>query len=143
MKKSKVVSAMLHIIHEKALEYDLEIVDNGYGHAFDHSFWNFKDDSKIPSVIAHTKDYSFEDKKGYSIELRSFWGSPELDIRRYEDGKSDLLVLNYSDIEYDENGKFYHSEDFYVNEVRCDSHNRYKECIADIYELIEEIEEYE
>lgn len=96
MKKEHIVRAMTEIIHEQAERYGLTVTDRGTGHAYDNSFWKdiLRDVSGIPEINAECN--------GYSIGLRSFWGSPELCVRReFTDGRrSDLLVLTYSDSAY-------------------------------------------
>ena len=95
MTKEKIINAILAFINEKAKELDLTVVDEGTGHAFDNSFWKgiAVDDSNIPSVTASNDSYS--------IKLRSFWGSPELDIRKTiekeEEVKHELYVITFSD----------------------------------------------
>ena len=95
MRKSKIINGIIEIIKEKSEELGLTVEDLGTGHAFDKTFWKgiAKDNSNIPNVIAS--------KDGYKIELRSFWGCPELSIRRNinKKGRSDqeLLILQYSD----------------------------------------------
>lgn len=95
MRKQDICRAMATIIKEKAEELGLVVLYNGTDHAFDNSFWEniLTDDSDIPEIIASNNSYK--------IEMRSFWSSPELDIRKsYEGGREDLLVLTYSDSDY-------------------------------------------
>lgn len=129
MRKEFIVKAMIEIIEEVTKEKNLKIKDKGPGHAFDNTFWKdfVKDTSNIPNIIATNDDFK--------IEIRSFWGCPELSVRRDRTKNEELLVLAYSD--YDK-GK--HTGDFQVNEIRCYSRNNYKECMKTIYEWIEKIE---
>ena len=89
MNKSQIVNKMISVIEDYAEKYKLEVSDPVYGEAFKNSIWEglIKDDSDIPHIIASNEDMS--------IELRSFWGSPELDIRVDNNYESRLMCVNY------------------------------------------------
>lgn len=135
MTKEQVIKGAIALIERIAKEKGIEVVDSGTGHGFDGSFWNFTDNSNIPSVKAKNEEYS--------IELRPFWSSPEIDVRREKADGEELLVLNYSDCvkNSDPDGGYKHTGDFRVHEVRVDARWDYKGCIEDIYRMIEEIEQ--
>lgn len=137
MKKETIIKAMIEIIVDATKWHNLEFNYKGCGHAYDNTLWKdlLKDDSDIPNVVASSDTYK--------IELRSFWGSPELSIYRKVNKNHELLVLNYDDYDYDDNGELINTRDFRVNEVRCDSHGNYKKCIDEIYSYIKRIENYE
>lgn len=130
MKKILLVKTMILVVKEVAKEYGFEFKSEEYGKAFKDTFWKdiLKDVSNIPNLI-------FKDKNGndYYIELRSFWGIPEIDIRI----KNALLVLNYSDYDW-ELGK-HTGKNFKVNQIRVEGYN-YNENLKTIYNLIEKIE---
>ena len=133
MKKKDVINAMIKVIEEISNEKNIQIINKGYGHAFDGSFWEdiFEDDSEIPEVVAGDK--------AFSISLRSLWGSPELCIRRLVEKGEELLVIRYSDSEK-VNDEYINSGNFKVREVRVDCYNNYKSCIDEAYKIIEKIE---
>jgi len=132
MKKKDIVSRAIGFIRKTADKKKLTIVNNGTGHAFDNTVWNglLKDESEIPNIIAK--------KDGYSIELRSFWGSPEIDIRRRRPHGEELLVLNFSD-SIKEGDEYVHTGEYRVSEVRVDGAYNYKRAINDVYKMIDEI----
>ena len=132
MKKKDIIARSIELIKKIADKKRLTIKNNGTGHAFDNSFWKdmFVDDSNIPNIIA--------EKDGYSIELRSYWGNPEIDVRRHRPYGEELLVLNFSDSVEKEN-KYIHTGEFRVNEVRVDGTHNYKRAINDVYKMIDEI----
>lgn len=138
MKKEHIVKAMIEIIKNKTESLNLNVEDKGTGHAFENTFWDglIEDKSDIPEIKAYNDNYS--------IGLRSFWGSPELCIRRHSEannGKEEMLILCYSDFEYDdiEHTSYTHTDNFYVDEIRCNTHGNYKACIDEIYDIIEQI----
>lgn len=136
MKFENVIAGCIALVQREALKRGIEVEDLGTGHQFDNSFWKgLKDDSGIPTVKAKTD--------GYSIELRPFWSSPEIDIRRVVDGQEELLIFNFSD--YEKQGEEYvHTKEFGVYEIRTDCHsNRYKKNINEIYKMIEFVESYQ
>lgn len=95
MKKEHIVQALAEYIEDMSSIHNLAVTNRGTGTAFDYSFWKglLKDNSGIPDIIAKNDDMF--------IELRSFWDSPELDIRkRTERGMQTLQVLNFSDGAY-------------------------------------------
>lgn len=132
MKKNDVIAGSIRLIKRVADKKKLTITNRGTGHAFDGSAWEnlIADTSNIPNIIAK--------KDGYSIELRSFWGNPEIDIRRRRPYGEELLVLNFSDSVIDGN-KIIHTGEFRVNEVRVDGTHNYKRAINDVYKIIDEI----
>lgn len=110
MKKEHIVKALAEYIKSRSEQESLAVTDNGTGKAFDGSFWEgvFKDDSNIPNIIAKNDTEK--------IELRSFWGSPELDIStKLPDGRSVLQVLNFSDGAYRPKEM---SDSFSVDDIR-------------------------
>lgn len=135
MKKEQVIKRMAKLIEEKAEQLGLTVTNNGTGHAFDHSFWNglIEDDSNIPNIVAK--------KEGYSIKMRSFWGDPELDLRRETADGEELLIFRYSDsVKNADTGHYDHTGDFRVHEVRVDARWGYVDCITEVYKMIETIE---
>lgn len=136
MNKKEVIGGALKLIEKIAEEKGLEILDIGTGHAFDGSFWAgvLEDDSGIPEVKAKGD--------GYSIGLRSFWGTPEVDVRRTVDDGEELLVLRFADGVKNANGHYEHTGNFRPYEVRVDAMWDYKKCVEDVYEMIEFIEKY-
>lgn len=95
MKKEHIIRAALELIREQAETLGLQVEDKGEGHAFDGGFWEgiLQDTSHIPNVIARSED------GGYRIELRSFWGNPEIDIHRRVGLEQEYLCMNWSDSE--------------------------------------------
>ena len=137
MEKQQVIKGAILLIKRIAEEKGLEVEDSGTGHGFEGSFWEgiLKDESGIPSVNAANDSYS--------IGLRSFWGSPEIDIHRVTEEGEELLVLNYSDmVKKKGTNDFTHTGDFRVREVRVEAFWDYKKCINEVYDMIEEIEMY-
>lgn len=134
MKKEEVVRGAVKLIEKFANDLGLEVEDKGEGHAFDGSFWDgiLTDDSRIPNVRAS--------KDGFSIELRSFWGNPEVDVRRAVVGGDELLVLNFSDSFKNANGEYVHTGEFFPHEVRVDAMWDYKACVKEVYDMIAFIE---
>ena len=130
MTKQKVIFGALKLIEKLADEHGLEVTDHGTGHAFERTFWNgvLKDDSGIPNVVA-TNDK-------FSIELRSFWGAPEVDVRRNVEGGEELLIFNFNDsMKIDD--KYEHTGDFEVQQVRVEARHDYKACIEEVYRMID------
>jgi len=135
MRKEHIVSAVLQIINEEAQKRNLTIEDKGTGHAFDGTVWDYlKDDSNIPEVQAVDEDYILGKAKGYLIKLRSFWGSPEVDIR----DNGDLLVLTFSDTMYID-GEYVHTGTFNVHQVRVESYD-YAGRMLEMHSLITRIQ---
>lgn len=140
MTKEQVIKGAYALIKREADKRNLEIMDRGTGHGFEDTFWEDKihDNSEIPNIIAGQKE------DGYSIELRSFWGSPEIDIRiDYPNGQQ-LLIFNFSDsIKRGEHYK--DTGDFQICQIRVDGCNNvpctYKSAIEEVYEMIAYIEE--
>ena len=124
MNKSQIVNKMISVIEDYAEKYNLEISDPVYGEAFKNSIWEglIKDDSDIHHIIASNEDMS--------IELRSFWGSPELSVR----SDSGLLVLLYR-----ENSQ---TNQYEVSEFRVDGFN-YLSRIEELGSIIKFIESEE
>lgn len=138
MKKEQIIQGMAKLIEEKTKELELTVTNNGTGHAFDNFFWQgiLNDDSNIPNIIAK--------KEGFRIELRSFWGDPELDLHRLYDHGEELLVLRYSDsVRNAKTGHYEHTGNFKVHEVRVDARWDYASCIGEVYEMIKAIENTE
>jgi hypothetical protein len=135
MTKEQVIRGAITLIERIAKEKGLEVVNSGTGHGFDGSFWVFTDNSNIPSVKAKSEDFS--------IELRPFWSSPEIDVIRKKSDGEELLVLNYSDSvkNSDPDGRYEHTGDYRVHEVRVDARWDYKGCIEEVFKMIEEIEQ--
>lgn len=133
MTKQKIINAAISLIRMEAVKRKLEVIDRGTGHAFENTIWNFKDDSGIPNVIGKGE--------GYSIELRSFWGSPEIDIRRETQEGEELLIFNFSD-SVKKDGSYIHTGDFKPHEIRVDARWDYKQCISEVYAMIDYIKGY-
>ena len=132
MTKEAVIKGMVKVLMEYAEKYNLEVSGPVYGHAFDNTIWNFTDDSEIPNIHARGENVH--------VEIRSFWGSPEIDVRMDEKtNNSRLLVLNYSDGLWND-GEWEHNGNFTVMEVRADG-RAYKKNMAEIYHMIEAIEQ--
>lgn len=128
MTKEQIIKGAIALINHIAEERGLIVEDRGTGHAFDNSFWNFTDNSQIPTIVAGDN--------AFSIELRPFWSSPEIDVRRNADDGEELLIFNFSDsVKID--GKYQHTEDWHVHEVRVDARWDYKACIEEVYEMID------
>ena len=137
MKKDQVIKGAIKLIEQIADEKGVEVINSGTGHGFYNSFWKdwLKDDIGIPAVRAKCD--------GFCIELRPFWDAPEIDVRIYGEKGEDLLVLNYWDgVQNEETGKIEHTGDFYVYEIRVDTHGDYMKCIQYIYWMILEIERF-
>lgn len=134
MKKEEVIRGAVKLIEKVAGEKGLEVVDFGTGHAFDGSFWKgvLDDDSGIPEVKAVGM--------GFLIKLRSFWGRPEVDVRRTAEDGEELLVLIYSDSVKNAEGKYEHTGNFRPHEVRVDARWDYEKCVEDVYGMIAFIE---
>ena len=132
MTKNEVINGSIALIQRIAAEKGIEVIDSGTGHGFENSFWNFTDNSGIPSVKAETE--------GFSIELRPFWTSPEIDIRRDSPYGEELLIFNFSDtMRINGKGKYEHTGNYMVREVRVDCYNNYRELIQEVYAMIDEI----
>ena len=137
MTKEVIVDNMFQYIRLVAEYYgDMEIVNKGTGNAFEHTFWKdiLTDDSNIPNVVAEREDYS--------IELRSFWGMPELDIRQKTDKGEVLICITYSD-SVKEDGEYVHTNVFNLNQVRIDGlrgndYNTWSEYVKGIVDFINE-----
>lgn len=132
MTKQQVIHGAISLIRKIALERGLEVVNKGEGHAFDGGFWDgvLKDESNIPTVVAETE--------GYCIELRPFWTSPEIDVRRQTAKGEELLIFNFSDmIKNQKNGEYEHTCNFHVCEVRVDAKCNYRKCIREVYKMID------
>ena len=137
MKKEQVIKGAVKLIEEIAKKKGLTVVDKGTGHAFDGGLWEglLTDDSNIPNVKAKNGEYS--------IELRSFWGDPEIDIHRASPYGEELLVLTYSDsVKTEADEKYRHTGDYMVRQVRVESRSDYKKCVQEVYDMIEKVEEY-
>lgn len=129
MAKETVIKGCLSVIKRISEEKELQVTDNGTGHAFDGSFWGglLTDNSNIHNVVA--------EGEGYCIELRSFWGNPELDIRRAVRDGEELIVITFSDFA---NGK--RTGDYTVHQIRIDGvHDDYKKALQEAVALVEEI----
>lgn len=124
MNKSQIINKMISVIKDYAEKYNLEISDPVYGEAFKNSVWEglLKDDSDIPTIVASNEDMV--------VELRSFWGSPELSVRP----DSGLLVLLYR-----ENSQ---TNQYEVSEFRVDGFN-YLSRIEELGSIIKFIESEE
>ena len=132
MTKEQVIRGCVALIRKVAEERGLEVKDLGEGHGFDGGFWQgiLKDESHIPNVIAKGE--------GYSIELRSFWGSPEIDVRRMTKRGEELLIFNFSDsVKNFGTGQYDHTEEWHVHEVRVDAIWDYRKCIREVYRMID------
>lgn len=135
MEKQKIINAAIQLIHNIAKEKNLEITDLGLGHGNDGTFWEkLPDKSGIPTVTAKGI--------GYSIKLRPFWDSPEIDIRRGTDNGEELLVITYSDkVKNNETGEYESTGNFKLDQIRVDgTHGNYRECITDVYWVAYELE---
>ena len=130
MTKEQIIKGAIALIKRVAEEKGLSVEDKGTGHAFEGGFWEkiFRDKSQIPTIVAGDN--------AFSIELRPFWSSPEIDVRRNADDGEELLIFNFSDsVKIDE--KYQHTEDWHVHEVRVDARWDYKACIEEVYEMID------
>ena len=130
MTKEQIIKGAIALIKRIAEEKGLSVEDKGTGHAFEGGFWEkrFRDESQIPTIVASDN--------AFSIELRPFWSSPEIDVRRNADDGEELLIFNFSDsVKID--GKYQHTEDWHVHEVRVDARWDYKACIEEVYEMID------
>lgn len=136
MTKEQVIRGAIKLIEKKCNEYGMEAENRGTGKAFEGGFWEhiLTDDSNIPNVVAKGK---YDEDMKYEIELRSFWGSPEVDVRRETDRGEELLIFNFSDSVKDANGNYIHTGDFRVLEVRVDARKNYRDCIEEVYEMID------
>lgn len=138
MTKEQVIKGAYALIKREADKRNLEIINRGTGHGFEDTIWEDKisDESKIPNIVGI--------KEGYKIELRSFWESPEIDVRiDYPEGQL-LLILNFSDTIKD--GRHYKDTgDFQICQIRVDGCNHvpcsYKDAIEEVYEMIDYIKE--
>ena len=140
MTKKQVINGAIKLIEKKCNEYGMEAENRGTGKAFEGGFWEhiLTDDSNIPNVVAKGK---YEEDMKYEIELRSFWGSPEVDVRRETDRGEELLIFNFSDSVKDANGNYIHTGEFLPCEVRVDARgNYYRACIEEVYEMIDFVE---
>lgn len=139
MKKELIIFGIIKLIERVAKENNLEVNNKGIGHGFDNTLWKgiAKDDSNIPEIIAS--------KEGYSIGLRSFWGSPEVCIRRTNQNGEDLLIFRYTDNKKTKNGNYKHTGYYHIGEVRVDCSYRsdYKNLINEVYDMIGEVESYQ
>lgn len=129
MTKETIIEGCLSVIKRISEEKELQVTDNGTGHAFDGSFWEglITDNSNIHNVVA--------EGEGYCIELRSFWGNPELDIRRAVRDGDELIVITFSDFA---NGK--QTGDYTVHQIRIDGvHDDYKKALQEAVALVDEI----
>ena len=137
MKKEQVIKGAVKLIEQIANDKGLTVVNKGTGHAFDGGVWEglLKDDSNIPNVIAKGE--------GYSIELRSFWGNPEIDVHRAGDYGEELLIFNYSDSEkLKSDTEYRHTGNLMVQQVRVEAKCDYRSCVNEVYAMIERLEVY-
>ena len=135
MTKEQTIKACYALIEREAKEKGLEIIDKGTGHGFDNTFWNIKDTSEIPTVVASSEDYF--------IEMRSFWGAVEIDVRKKLVIGEELLIFNYDDSVKQKNNKYVRTGDFRVCEVRVDGVRRnYMDAIRDVTEMIDFVESH-
>lgn len=128
MTKEQIIRGATALIRKIAKEKNLSVENKGTGHGFDDSFWNFPDTSEIPTIIAWNDVYK--------IELRPFWSSPEIDVWRQAPSGEELLIFNFSDFKKI-NGKYQHTGNWRVHEVRVDARWDYKACINEVYEMID------
>ena len=130
MTKGQIIKGAIALIKRIAEEKGLSVENKGTGHAFEGGFWGkiFTDESQIPTVVAGDN--------AFSIEVRPFWSSPEIDVRRNAEDGEELLIFNFSDsVKID--GEYRHTEDWHVHEVRVDARWDYKACIEEVYEMID------
>lgn len=118
MNKSQIVNKMIAVIKDYAEKYNLEISDKG-----------FEDSHCIPNIIAERNTMSEEEN--IYIELRSFWGNPELDIRVDNNYEARLMCVNYH-----ENEK---THEYEVNLFRVNGDD-YKRNIDELESIIKFIE---
>ena len=125
MTKKHIIKNSIKLIEMFAKELNLNISNKGDGHAFENTFWNglFIDDSQIPEIKA------YDDKETFLIELRSFWGNPEISIRNKIGYEEDLYVIHYSNGSHNENGDYIRTDDFKLYEIRIDTRENHKEKI--------------
>lgn len=129
MTKETIIKGCLSVIKRISEEKGLQVTDNGTGHAFDGSFWGglITDNSNIHNVVA--------EGEGYCIELRSFWGNPELDISRAVRDGEEMIIITFGD---SANGK--HTGDYTLHQIRIDGvHDDYKKALQEAVALVEEI----
>ena len=138
MTKEQVIKGAVKLIEQEAHKYDLEVSNLGVGHGFGNSFWEnvLSDTSEIPTITAY--------REGYSIKIRPFWSSPEIDIRRQTPVGEELLIFNYSDMVKGPDDKEYvHTGDYVVHEVRVDgARGNYMSLINEVYEYIHRLEKF-
>ena len=137
MTKEQVIKGAIKLIEKKCNEYGMQAENRGTGKAFEGGFWEhiLTDDSNIPNVVAKGK---YDEDMEYEIELRSFWGGPEVDVRRETADGEELLIFNFSDTVIDEyRWNYIHTGEFLPCEVRVDARGNYKNCIEEVYEMID------
>ena len=129
MTKKQVIKGCYALISREAEARKLTIKDNGTGHGFDNTVWPFLDLSNIPNVVAENDDYK--------IELRSFWGDPEIDISIKTPIGQELLIFNFSD-SVKKGDKYEETGDFHVHQLRVDGlRGNYKKAVEQVYEMID------
>lgn len=140
MTKEQVIKGAIKLIEKKCNEYGMKAENRGTGKAFEGGFWEhiLTDDSNIPNVVAKGKN---DKGMAYGIELRSFWGRPEVDISRETADGEEMLIFNFSDSVKDaETGEYVWTGEFRVHEVSADARWDYKACIEEVYEMIDFVE---
>ena len=130
MTKEQIIKGAIALIKRLAEEKGLNVEDRGTGHGFEGGFWEkiLQDTSQIPTVVANNDTFS--------IELRPFWSSPEIDVRRQVLDGEELLIFNFSDYEK-KDGEYQHTDNWRVHEVRVDARWDYKACIEEVYDMID------
>lgn len=138
MTKEQVIKGAVKLIEQETQKHGLEVSNLGMGHGFDNSFWKdaLTDTSGIPTITAYNN--------GYSIKLRPFWSSPEIDIRRQTPVGEELLIFNYSDmVKGPKDDDYVHTGDYVVHEVRVDgARGNYVSLINDVYDYIHRLEQF-
>lgn len=116
MRKMIVVQSIINVLNRYSEEHGFELKSKEYGQAFKGTIWDdyLKDDSHIPEIHWVHKNTS-------ELEIRSFWGSPEMDVRLCdENGNFEaLLVLTWSSWNDKEQKS---TDDFNLYQVRVDSY---------------------
>ena len=136
MTKEYIIKNSIELIKMFSKELNLNVNNKGVGHAFDNSFWEgiFTDRSDIPEITATNENGTFK------IELRSFWGHPEISIRDKIGYGEDLYVIQFCDSSYDENGNYIRTGDFKLYEIRIDVRNNHRSKLDMLFDIVNYIE---
>ena len=137
MTKDQVIKGAVALIQHFTELKGLDVWNKGTGHAFDNTVWKgiAEDNSNIPNVSAKGADFE--------IELRSFWGSPEIDVHRATPFGEQLLIFRLGDgVKTAADEKYRHTGNYFVSEVRVDTpcFGDYRRCIEEVYSMINFVE---